>query len=68
MDIKKFIKGCKNRDEAVALYAGVILGQNFSDEGWSGFNHLILERWSVNGLQYIKNKAWELGDKRGDNV
>lgn len=51
------------RDKIVPLYKslveiGAIFGNNVID--WGTINQAIINRWSRNALEYIKNNAWKL--------
>ena len=45
------------RDVIAAQYVALILSE-YSSEICPVVNKLIIERWSISGLEYIKEKAW----------
>ena len=51
------------RDSVSATYALALQSSEPTD--WAKVNHAIIERWSLSGLEYIKERAWKLakGDK-----
>ena len=46
------------RNDVAATYALAITTMDEVD--WPAVNQAILERWSMNALVYIKEKAWRL--------
>ena len=46
------------RDDVAMTYAFGIRGGEQID--WAKVNHAILDRWSMNALKYIKEKAWRI--------
>lgn len=44
------------RDDIAVAYRNALLTHPVID--WSEVNRAILERWSVSGLRYVKEKAW----------
>lgn len=55
--LKSLVEKVKNRDEMAKKYAGILAFSNAGDE-WNYLNKLIIGRWSLSGLKYIKRKAW----------
>ena len=49
------------RLDAVLIYRKYLLTKSPRWSGWKRLNAEIIERWSVSGLTYIKERAW-----RGD--
>lgn len=46
------------RDQVVPFYRKLILDEDNDDEA-SRINRLILSKWKVSGLEYIKDVAWK---------
>ena len=49
------IKQCKTRDEVVEHYKNALY---ITGIDWSQINKVLIEKWSVSGLRYIKMNAW----------
>lgn len=47
-----------SRDEMAAAYRQVIADRGLGWPGYAALNLAIIDRWSVSGLTYIKDKAW----------
>ncbi len=45
------------RDNMAFVYAGLIPVKNYP---FGSLNKIIMERWSLSGLIYIKDKAWKI--------
>lgn len=45
-------------------YATAILAaaKGFEDVDWTAVNRVIIDRWSLSGLDRIKHKAWKLAN------
>ena len=50
------IEKCLTRDEVIEHYKNAI---HMTGIEWARINIKIVEMWSVSGLKYIKQKAWE---------
>ncbi len=48
-----------NRDDVAMTYA-FGLRDCINDVDWKGINGLIIDRWSISALKYIKEKAWRI--------
>mgnify|MGYP001563053814 CR=1 FL=1 len=57
MNYKEDLAACETRDEAAAVYAKAIL---IGLANWPKLNRAIIDKWSVNGLKYVKERAWKL--------
>ena len=58
-DLLGTIKLAKTRDDVVPVYAnycGKDVAAGVID--WPRINSAIIDRWSLNALVYIKNRAW----------
>jgi hypothetical protein len=49
-----------NRDEAAEEYAGMLELNGTAWAEWHSVNEAIIQRWSVSGLRYVKERAWQL--------
>lgn len=49
------------RDDIAVMYAEYL---NRDHWDWSVINGAIVERWSMSGLRYVKDKAWRLAEAR----
>jgi hypothetical protein len=49
----------RTRDDVAEAYAERLRLAG-PEGGWQEFNQAILERWSMSGLRYIKEKAWKI--------
>ncbi len=48
------------REEMSWVYAGIILGEGqYKDYPIANLNEKIIKKWSKNGLEHIKYKAWK---------
>jgi hypothetical protein len=48
------------RADIAATYAFLIRQQTQERPDWPKINGAIIERWSMAGLKWIKNRAWKL--------
>ena len=58
-DVLNDIAAARTRDDAATVYALAIVGR-LPFRGWKPVNEAIIEKWSVSGLRYIKERAWKL--------
>ena len=49
------INKCKTRDEVIEYYQNAM---HICGIDWNKLNMAIADKWSLNGLKYIKTKAW----------
>ena len=63
-------KDCKNKATAAEIYATALHQSQimFIDIDFKALNDAILKRWSLSGLEDIKNKAWKVIEHRGWTV
>lgn len=52
------------RNDVVPIYVS-ILENGISRDQIARINQLIMDRWSIPGLMYIKDKAWKIYDPDG---
>ncbi len=54
------------RDDVALTYALAIRTHqaNVEKVDWGAINRMIIERWSVSGLDYIKKRAWRMLKER----
>lgn len=48
------------RDDIAVTYAFAIRQWDAMDKRYATINHAIMERWSLAGLKYIKERAWRI--------
>jgi hypothetical protein len=56
----------KNKRNDIAVIYEALMRRHFTKVeryDWEAVNKAIIERWSVSGLIYIKERAWKLLDK-----
>jgi hypothetical protein len=53
------------RNDVVPIYVK-ILEEGISRDQIKRINDLIIKRWSIPGLMYIKEKAWKIYDPDGE--
>lgn len=59
-------KGVKRKDVAMTYAMAIVSHANKADViDWRKVNAAITDRWSVSGLDYIKNLAWKIVEGRG---
>ena len=58
-------KECKRNDLSLT-YAFIISSSERDKVNWSIINKAIIDRWSLSGLYYIKNRAWKLLKNKHD--
>lgn len=56
-EIVERVRAAKNRTEAAEVYADGIREADWIH--WPAVNAAILERWTMAGLIYIKERAWK---------
>lgn len=54
----RWVAGFANRDEMAAAYAELLRTEKPSWPTWIVVNVAIMDRWSMSGLRYVKEKAW----------
>ena len=50
------INKSETREDAIRIYTDLI---PMSSVDWTTVNKIIVEKWSVSGLKYIKKHAWD---------
>lgn len=68
-DILAIVQKPSTRADVVPLYAVAILCEAFArppqgKTNWQQANAAIIERWSLSGLTWIKNKAWKRAEAK----
>jgi hypothetical protein len=65
--LDRWIAQFANRDEMADAYRRVIVNRGPGWPGYAALNLAIIDRWSLSGLNYIKEKAWRSsrGERRG---
>jgi hypothetical protein len=55
------ITSARRRDDVARLCADLLLARPLGIViDWSSVNHAIIERWSLSGLRYVKERAYKL--------
>lgn len=55
------LNAAETRAQIAIVYADGLLRMRAID--WRRINRIIVKRWSVSGLRYIKKRAWEIREK-----
>lgn len=62
-DVLDDIAAARTRDDAATAYALAIV-QPVPFQAWKPINEAIIEKWSLSGLRYVKDRAWKLAARR----
>lgn len=54
---------CRTREDGAKLYA-VLLSNYGTNADWRYINQAVIDRWSVSGLEWVKNRAWQIRGNR----
>ena len=57
-DIIEQINKCKTRNEAAEIYADMLF--QMKGASFESVNKIIIQKWSLSGLKYIKKRAWDV--------
>lgn len=57
--VTQLLRESPTRDDAAQLYAACL--SNYGpDADWRSINEAVIDRWSLSGLRYVKDRAWKL--------
>lgn len=56
--LDRFVAAFPSRDAMASAYADYLIAYGTEWPAWPALNLAVIDRWSVSGLRYIKEKAW----------